>query len=167
MAVSEVFQKILHQHGLEGVTFTGGEPLAQARSLATLGHRCQEKGLSVVTYTGYTYEHIRQAQCADWKALLDVTDLLLAGPFMQDCTDTHLSWVGSSNQKFIFLSNRYLHLQGQLDGLSNQLEIQVHDKGVHLNGTVPEQEILTLQQDLNELGLQLATKRGSGYGETD
>ena len=37
---------------LQGVTFSGGEPFAQAPALAELGRRIRKLGLGIMTYTG-------------------------------------------------------------------------------------------------------------------
>jgi anaerobic ribonucleoside-triphosphate reductase activating protein len=71
---------ILSLEGIDGVTFSGGEPFAQAGALAALGERLRAAGLSVVTYTGYTPEQLAEGKDPAWPALLAVTDLLIAGP---------------------------------------------------------------------------------------
>ena len=153
--VEEVFGQIRKQQHIEGVTFIGGEPFSQARSLATLGRLCQERGLSVVTFTGYEHSRLVAAQREDWNALLAVTDLLLAGPFLEDQKDFSRPWVGSRNQEFVFLTDRYGHLQTDSCPAKNGLEIQIaSDGGVRLNGLVPVEDILSFRQELALLGLQ-------------
>jgi len=73
--------RILQTPDLEGVTFLGGEPFAQAGALADLGEHVRWRGLSVLTFTGYTLEALRARRDEAIEALLSVTDLLLAGPF--------------------------------------------------------------------------------------
>ena len=153
--VEDLFDQIRKQHNIEGVTFIGGEPFSQARALAALGRLSREHGLSVVTFTGYEHSRLVAACREDWTALLAVTDLLLAGPFLEDQKDFSRPWVGSRNQEFIFLTDCYRNLQAQ--GLSsiNGLEIQIaSDGGVRLNGLVPVEDILSFRQELALLGLQ-------------
>jgi len=40
---------------LQGLTFSGGEPFAQAKPLAKLAKMCHENGYNVFCYTGYTW----------------------------------------------------------------------------------------------------------------
>lgn len=51
---------------LRGVTFSGGEPFLQAAALAPLAARIHaQTRLDVVTYTGYTYEALRDGATAE------------------------------------------------------------------------------------------------------
>jgi len=158
--VGSLFRKIAAQSGLEGVTFTGGEPFAHAGALAELGRMCRQAGLSVVTYTGYEYARVCRSKSRAWRALLDVTDLLLAGPFVKDLADSSRPWVGSSNQEFVFLTDRYQRLAKRLNARS-ELEIWIGQDGVSLNGTAPESEIAAMLQGLADLGLCLNAKRST------
>jgi anaerobic ribonucleoside-triphosphate reductase activating protein len=155
ITVEDLFVQIRQQQSIEGVTFIGGEPFSQARALAALGRLCRERGLSVVTFTGYEHSRLVAARREDWNALLAVTDLLLAGPFLEDQKDFSRPWVGSRNQEFIFLTSRYRSLQVQGFCSRNGLEIQIaSDGGVRLNGLVPVEDILSFRQELALLGLQ-------------
>jgi len=84
----------------------------------------QEHGLSVVTFTGYEHSHLVAARREDWNASLAVTDLLLAGPFLEDQKDFSRPWVGSRNQEFVFLTDHYRHLQTDSCLAKNGLEKQ-------------------------------------------
>ena len=155
VSVVALFKRIKNQKGIEGVTFVGGEPFLQAGALACLGRLCQDGGLSVVTFTGYDYEQVKTATMKDWNELLLVTDLLLAGPFIQEQRDFSRPWVGSRNQEFIFLTDRYRYLQTEVWSSEHLLEIQVGRAGsIQINGLAPPEDILNLRQELAELGLQ-------------
>src|SRR5437764_5305348 len=43
-------------HGIEGITLLGGEPLAHATGATALAHGTRALGLSVMVFTGYTLE---------------------------------------------------------------------------------------------------------------
>jgi len=105
VALGTLAETILSLPDIDGVTFSGGEPFAQAVSLAALGGQVCDAGLTVVTYTGYTYNRLSQGTDDGWQDLLAVTDLLIAGPYISSlrCTD---SLKGSSNQQVIPLSGR-------------------------------------------------------------
>lgn len=154
--VEEMYERVRGVSEIEGVSLLGGEPLAQAGPLATLAERCKEGGLSVVTFTGYEYDHIVKANRPDWNALLATTDLLLAGPFIQSQRDFSRPWIGSRNQQFIFLSERYRHLQSQLNEIPNRLEVHVSKSSkITLNGLAPVEELRLFRAQLAELGLSL------------
>ena len=87
---------------LQGVTFSGGEPFAQAPALAELGRRIRNLGLGIMTYTGYTYEYLMQhLNEPGWEELLAVTDILVDGPFILAKRSLDLRFRGSSNQRII------------------------------------------------------------------
>jgi anaerobic ribonucleoside-triphosphate reductase activating protein len=93
---------------LDGVTLSGGEPFLQAGALAELAEECRRRGLSVMTYTGYHYEEIvAQSQNADWQKLLQLTDRLVDGPFVQEKATPEIPFLGSSNQRILDLSQAY------------------------------------------------------------
>jgi len=160
--VGDLFQEVTAQRGLEGVTFTGGEPFAQAGPLANLGRLCREAGLSVVTYTGYEYGRIRRSKRTDWKDLLGVTDLLLAGPFVQELAASSRPWVGSSNQEFVFLTARYRFLELRLAAIPNRLELRVGAGGtVSMDGMAPKVDVRGVDQALADLGVRLYNDRSA------
>lgn len=153
--VESVFNQIQAQRGIEGVTFIGGEPFSQAGALAALGLMCRKHGLSVVTFTGYEYSRLLALNRPDWNALLGVTDLLLAGPFVEAQKDFTRPWVGSRNQEFIFLTQRYRHLQTQAVPSKNGLEILISPSGnIRLNGLASLEDIFAMRLELTSLGLK-------------
>lgn len=122
---------------IEGVTFLGGEPFAQAEALAELGLVLRRAGLSIVTFTGYAIEHIKASGRHGWKSLLSVTDLLVDGPFVEELASAARPWVGSSNQRYHFLTPRYGYLKNELHNISNRMEIRLYPDGrVLANGLV-------------------------------
>lgn len=124
--------------GTEGLTLLGGEPFDQAGVLAEVAREVGRAGRSVMTFTGYRHEELIQAVDAgreDVAALLNATDLLVAGPFLRDRIDTARPWVGSTNQEFILLSDRFPHLLDDLPRTPDRVEILVDASGqVAVNG---------------------------------
>ena len=82
--VSRLAERISAVRGIEGVTFSGGEPFSQAEELAELGGILQKNGLNIVTFTGYEYRQIQLSNRPGWHGLLAVTDLLIEGPIQYD-----------------------------------------------------------------------------------
>lgn len=74
-------ERICTIRDIDGVTFSGGEPFAQAGALAELAGILQDEGKSVVTYTGFSYSDLRRKDRPSWNTLLAATDLLIAGPY--------------------------------------------------------------------------------------
>lgn len=145
MDVGALAERILGGPAVEGVTFLGGEPFEQAAALAELGGILRGAGLSVLTFSGYTIEKIRRARQADWDALLDVTDLLIDGPFVAGRLDLSRPWVGSSNQRYHFLTDRYRHLEPELTSIPQRLEVRVHPDGrLEINGMITDADLAAL-----------------------
>ena len=86
---------------IEGVTFSGGEPFAQAADCAALAQAAHARGLNVWTYSGYLFEHLRDSGNPDWTALLAQTDVLVDGPFLAKEKSYELHFRGSRNQRLI------------------------------------------------------------------
>lgn len=88
---------------LDGVTLSGGDPFEQAEALATLAEQIKVLGLSIITYTGYTYEQLvaAGAKRPDWQRLLAYTDYLVDGRFILAKRNLMLKYRGSENQRII------------------------------------------------------------------
>ncbi len=88
---------------VKGVTFSGGEPFMQAAAFARLGKKIREKGLDIMTYTGYTWEELLEIGQEDpaVRKLLEITDYLVDGPFIESQKDLTLAFRGSANQRII------------------------------------------------------------------
>ena len=128
-------KQILEGPLVEGVTFLGGEPFAQATVLADIARKLKNNGLSVVTFTGYTLEFLQNAKRQGYEELLKQTDLLIDGPFQKDKIDMSRPWVGSSNQRYHFLTSRYQHLASNLESIPNRIEIRLKSDGrMFVNG---------------------------------
>lgn len=100
-------QEVLAVEGLEGLAVLGGEPFEQAAALADLCARVKEKGLTVMVYSGYRLEELRAMDTPGVAQLLALTDLLVDGRYEQGLPEPRRRWIGSSNQRLHFLSDRY------------------------------------------------------------
>ena len=92
---------------VEGVTLLGGEPTDQAPDLGLLLGRLRAAGLSTMLYSGHRHEALQVDDRPGVRALLEVVDLLVDGPFLEAKYDEELAWRGSSNQRLLPLSGRY------------------------------------------------------------
>lgn len=102
VSVEELIEQIQCNPLLDGVTFSGGEPFVQAEALSALAKMIHDNTeLNVVTYTGYTFEQLMSGSEDNpyWRALLQETDILIDGPFIQSKKSYELHFRGSSNQR--------------------------------------------------------------------
>ncbi|MDO4521934.1 MAG: anaerobic ribonucleoside-triphosphate reductase activating protein [Eubacteriales bacterium] len=83
-----------------GVTFSGGEPFAQAKEFARLGRLLKEKGYEVASYSGYTIEELLHGT-RDQRMLLETIDVLIDGRFELSQRSLELNFRGSTNQRVL------------------------------------------------------------------
>jgi anaerobic ribonucleoside-triphosphate reductase activating protein len=102
-STDRLMEEIAKDPLLAGVTFSGGEPFCQAGPFAELAEKVREKGLSVTVFSGYLYEQLTgmAEKDRDVKRLMDLTDLLIDGPFVKAQRDLTLQFRGSGNQRLI------------------------------------------------------------------
>lgn len=101
ISVDELLKMVDANPFLDGVTLSGGEPFLQAGPLAKFAGECCNRGLSIMTYTGYLYEDIAKSNRIDWRELLEQTDFLVDGPFVQEKATPDKPFCGSSNQRIL------------------------------------------------------------------
>lgn len=132
-SVDNLYNQIKKEKGIEGVTFLGGEPFEQAKELALLAQKIQKKGLSVVCFTGYTLEELHSKKDLYTENLLKHIDLLIDGGFETDKFDLSRPWVGSKNQRYIFLTNFYN--DKEIQQYQNKIEMRLSKDGkLEING---------------------------------
>ena len=90
---------------LDGVTFSGGEPLCQPEAFWELACEIRKRfpELNILIYTGYTYEEL-QSMCERNGALqgvLELCDYLVDGRYVAAQRDLTLQFRGSRNQRII------------------------------------------------------------------
>lgn len=118
---------------IKGVTFLGGEPFDQSNAVHKIAKGCREMGLDVIVFTGYTYEEIINSKDLDKIRLLEKIDLLIDGPFKDELFDLSRPWIGSSNQRYIFLTEKLKNIN--LRDYKNKLEVTINQKGIiEING---------------------------------
>jgi len=101
--IDEVKERLGRLRGQAGVTFSGGEPMLQARALKQIADWCRDQmGWNVWSYTGYTYEQLRELGGDMWE-LVKSLDVLIDGPFMIDQRDLTARFRGSRNQRLLRL----------------------------------------------------------------
>jgi anaerobic ribonucleoside-triphosphate reductase activating protein len=130
----------IHDQGeaIEGVTFSGGEPMVQSSVLIPLAEQIQDAGLTLMVYTGLERGEIK---APSQQKLLELTDILISGPYRESERDLSLLWRGSRNQEVHFLSSAYSPESMDKEG---EVEIHLDDDGrIEVTG-FPDDELLEL-----------------------
>lgn len=116
--IDEVIANIKKNPLLNGITFSGGDPLAvdNARDLLDFLKRIKSEGINVWCYTGYEFEYLISCNAFVWNKnhkpedieaqfdCLNYIDVLVDGPFIQELKDPDLIFRGSSNQRILDLA---------------------------------------------------------------
>lgn len=100
-SVEELLADIRKNPLVHGVTLSGGEPFEQPEACAELAQALKIAGYNVWTYTGYLYEDLAARGDESVRKLLEHTDVLVDGPFVESLKSLDLKWCGSSNQRLI------------------------------------------------------------------
>ncbi len=131
-SLSEMTEELIRakaESDIEGITLLGGEPFAHVEAAIGLARTARELGLSVMIFSGYTLEQLRDENQIQ---LLALTDILVDGPYVREQPDAQRRWVGSTNQRVHFLTDRYrFDEQWQK---RNTLEIRVRGGEITVNG---------------------------------
>lgn len=124
--IADLVAQVRRNGLITGVTLSGGEPFEQPEACACLAGQLKAAGYDIWTYTGYLYEDLLafandssrevsshslaafaaspEAAQAAVRSLLQNTDVLVDGPFVQAEKSLGLKYRGSSNQRLIDLS---------------------------------------------------------------
>lgn len=105
VTVDQVWERFIKIPDLEGISFSGGEPFAQATALSELANRVQQLGKTVICWTGYRLQELQLGKVNGATDLLAHVDLLIDGSFMPQQEDNSVLR-GSANQQLHFLSGR-------------------------------------------------------------
>ncbi|WP_138263943.1 anaerobic ribonucleoside-triphosphate reductase activating protein [[Clostridium] hylemonae] len=88
---------------VNGVTFSGGDPLHEAniKEITDLAREVKEKypDKTIWLYTGSVWDEIKDLE------VFDYVDVLVDGEFVEEKKDSALHWKGSSNQMVIDVKN--------------------------------------------------------------
>ena len=101
VASESILEQLKAHFYLDGVTFSGGEPMAQAAACGELAWAVHQLGMNVWCYTGYTWEALMEAQDPDQRMFLEQIDVLIDGPFLLAQKSLNLRFRGSANQRLI------------------------------------------------------------------
>ena len=80
--VSELIEEIRDLELQDGITFSGGDPMMQAKECTMIAQACKEMGYNIWCYTGFLFEDLLEDE--DRKEFLNYIDVLVDGKFEID-----------------------------------------------------------------------------------
>lgn len=97
---TEDIMRIIEADPYANVTFTGGDPMYQPEGFADLARAIRKRTTKDIwCYTGFLFE--RLIHNPRHRALLELIDVLVDGPFVRALRSEDLLFRGSSNQRII------------------------------------------------------------------
>lgn len=99
----DLYKSLVRHVPYRCVTFSGGEPMLQAKTLTYLAKSLKDSGFTICCYTGYQAEELPYL-FPDSKDLLQYIDVLIDGMFIRELLtpiDKDYKFTGSSNQRII------------------------------------------------------------------
>ena len=127
--IDDIIDDISKTPNIDGVTILGGEPFEQSEALEYLCKKIQQMNLSVVCFTGNKIDNLKEK----YNSILENIDLLIDGEFIEEEKDYSRPWVGSKNQNYHFLSNKFN--KKILDEYKNKIEVNIQKNGtIFING---------------------------------
>lgn len=101
ISINRLYKQIKENGLLSGITFSGGEPFVQAKTLIPLAKKLKEDNFEIASYTGYLFEDLVNDKVPFAKELLKYLDVLIDGKFVLSLKSMDLAFKGSSNQRTI------------------------------------------------------------------
>lgn len=103
--IKDVLAKLSGLQGQAGLTFCGGEPFVQPKACKEIADYVRkELGWNVWSFSGFTYEQIKEHGGEPWEFLKSL-DALIDGPFILSQRDLSLKYRGSKNQRLLRLEH--------------------------------------------------------------
>lgn len=136
LAAADLAADIVLSPHIDGITISGGEPFLQAPALAEMlvAVRSRRPGLTVIVYTGFRHEELMARP--DARALLELTDVLIDGEYVEALNDGR-GIRGSSNQRVICLSPRLRPFADAMVSAPRRQEIVAADSETAIKIGIP------------------------------
>ncbi len=99
----KIWNDIIKNPMIKGLTFSGGEPFLWGHELAVIAKKAIDRGMDIMTYSGFTYEHLLQKAKTEPSVheLLSVTNYLVDGRYVDAQRNLNLRFRGSTNQRIL------------------------------------------------------------------
>lgn len=87
----------------DGITFSGGDPMFQAKACSEIAEYAKSKKLNVWCYTGFTFEELlKMCKTNEYiRKFLNNIDVLIDGKFILEQKSLNVLYRGSKNQRII------------------------------------------------------------------
>lgn len=141
---------------LDGITITGGEPFHQPEALEAFlkGVRTWEETLAsrldILCYSGFELDHLEH----HFPHLLDLVDTVVAGPFIDDLSGTHVLY-GSNNQRLRIITELGCQRYGIEKGHPRRFQVSSDQHGLWFVGIPKGGDMARVVRKCKENGLEM------------
>lgn len=123
--VEDVIERIENLSNQDGITFSGGDPMFQAKACSIIAKKIHELGMNVWAYTGFTFEELLDKGNKEILNFLSNIDVLIDGKFELSKKSLDIKFRGSTNQRVIDVpSSLELHKVVEIDIDSKNIKEQ-------------------------------------------
>lgn len=123
--VEDVIERIKNLSNQDGITFSGGDPMFQAKACSIIAKKIHELGMNVWAYTGFTFEELLDKGNKEILDFLSNIDVLIDGKFELSKKSLDIKFRGSTNQRVIDVpSSLELHKVVEIDIDSKNIKEQ-------------------------------------------
>lgn len=159
----ELVEELLALPNVSGLTFSGGEPMLQAKGLAELARIARRKrDMSIICFSGFTLEELQQHPPGPGVSeLLAEIDVLIDGPYIQALNDNR-GLRGSTNQRIHYLTDKIKEGDYNFEGCSRQAELHVGDGYAMLVGIPPSNLAESFRDAVDQANKTLLFYRNGG-----
>lgn len=142
ISIKRIVDVLAELDSIEGITISGGEPFLQRHALFLLLKEIREKtNLGIIIYTGYTVDELGKIDDEEVNEILtNLCDLIIDGEYIDDLNDG-MRLKGSSNQKLVFVTDRYKKYLPLYEEKCRSVEIVVKSNDAFMYG-IPDKDTL-------------------------
>ena len=107
--ISQILHQIAENQSVNGITFTGGDPLEQSQELLLLLALIQDISGDILIYTGYTLEELKQNILSepDFQKFISLISVLIDGRYIASLNTPQAVLKGSLNQNIYYFRPEY------------------------------------------------------------
>lgn len=145
LRVEDIVADIVLHPNIDGITISGGEPFLQAEAVAELLRQIKGRrpDLTVIIYTGYEFSQLAEVDKSG--EVLEYTDVLIDGPYVESLNDNK-GIRGSSNQRIIRLSSRLDNYIREMESGDRKIQYVLNQDGMLSKIGVPSKNNLSHEQ---------------------
>lgn len=105
MTDEEIISFVQKNNITKKVTISGGNPLEQGDKLLSLLKKLKALDYNIWVYSGFKFDYIKKV----YQKYLKYIDVIVDGPYIDSMKDKTLKYIGSYNQRIIYLEDGIPH----------------------------------------------------------